>query len=143
MLSHEPGGILTEEDSMDGGLAIFGFGLFLLSIANLYARTSSWLAWPLLALSMLAMGMAFSESKRLRDVPLGVAAALGVLGIASLASGIVWWATLGIFLFAVAFGLLWAEFRFEYFGHVTRQELPHTSPRRGAVHWPWHRRRVS
>ncbi|GMT97632.1 hypothetical protein KH5H1_17510 [Corallococcus caeni] len=127
---------------MDGGLAIFGFGLFLLSIASLYARTAYWLAWPLLAISMLAMGMAFSESKRLRDLSLGVAAVLGVLFIAALATGTVWWLTLAVFLFAVAFGMLWAEFRFEYFGHVTRQELPHHHARRGPVHWPWQRRRV-
>lgn len=126
---------------MDGGLAILGFGLFMLSIANLYARSAHWLAWPVLAISMLTMGMAFSESKRLREVPLWVAAALGVLFIISLATGTVWWLSLAMFLFTVAFGLLWAEFRFEYFGHVTRQELPHHA-RRGPVHWPWQRRRV-
>lgn len=126
---------------MDGGLAIFGFGLFLLSIANLFARTSYWLAWPLLVISMLTMGMAFSESKRLREVSLGASAALAVLGIIAWATGTVWWLTLAVFLFAAAFGVLWAEFRYAYFGHVTQEELSQRA-KRGPVHWPWQRRRA-
>ncbi|RKH03147.1 hypothetical protein D7V97_26915 [Corallococcus sp. CA053C] len=126
---------------MDGGLAIFGFGLFLLSIANLFARTSYWLAWPLLLISMVTMGMAFSESKRLRNVSLGASAVLAVLGIIAWATGTPWWLTLAVFLFAVAFGMLWAEFRYTYFGHVTQEQLPHRA-KRGPVHWPWQRRRV-
>ncbi|MCY1036821.1 hypothetical protein OV207_35620 [Corallococcus sp. BB11-1] len=126
---------------MDGGLAVFGFGLFLLSIANLFARTSYWLAWPLLVVSMVAMGMAFSESKKRDTLPLGVAVVLGVLGIIALVVGTPWWLTLAVFLFTAAFGLLWAEFRYEYFGNVTREQVPHQA-KRGPIHWPWNRRHV-
>lgn len=38
---------------MDGGLAVFGFGLFLLSIAVLYARTGYWMAVSVLVLAHL------------------------------------------------------------------------------------------
>lgn len=126
---------------MDGGLAIFGFGLFLLGIANLYARTSYWLAWVLLALSVVSMGLAFSESKRLREVSLGLGVALGVLAVAGLALGAPWWLALGAFLFAVAYVVLWAEYRFPFFEHVRPEDVPHHE-RRFHVHWPWQRRRA-
>ncbi|MBJ6760532.1 hypothetical protein JGU66_07135 [Myxococcaceae bacterium JPH2] len=127
---------------MDGGLAVFGFGLFLLSIANLYARSAFWLAWSTLALALIAMGMAFSESKRLREWSLGIAVALGVLTLVALVSGTAWWLTLATFLFAAAFGILWAEYRFAYFEHVSPTEA-HASERRFHVHWPWHRRHTA
>ncbi len=126
---------------MDGGLAIFGFGLFLMGIANLYARTSYWLAWVLLALSVVSMGLAFSESKRLREVSLGMGVALLVLTVVALMTGTAWWLTLGTFLFAVAYGVLWAEYRFPFFEHVRPEDVPHHE-RRFHVHWPWHRRRA-
>ncbi|MBU8895614.1 hypothetical protein DRW03_19980 [Corallococcus sp. H22C18031201] len=126
---------------MDGGLAVFGFGLFILSIANLYARSAFWLAWSTLALSLIAMGMAFSESKRLREWSLGIAVALGVLTLVALVTGTAWWLTLATFLFAAAFGILWAEYRFPYFEHVSPTEAH--SERRFHVHWPWHRRHTA
>lgn len=129
---------------MDGGLAVFGFGLFLLSIASLYARTAYGVAWTLLALSMVSMGMAFSESKKLRELSLGLCLALLALATVALATSTVWWLTLATFLFAVAFGVLWAEFRFAFFQNVRQEDLPphHAHhARRMNVHWPWHRRR--
>jgi amino acid transporter len=128
---------------MDGGLAVFGFGLFLLSIAGLYARTAFGLAWTLVALSLVAMGMAFSESRRLRDVSLGLGAALIVLAAVGLLAGAVWWMTLGTFLFGLAFTLLWAEFRFPSFGNVRAEDVPHHTPSRRHLHLPhfsWMRR---
>jgi hypothetical protein len=124
---------------MDGGLAIFGFGLFMLSIANLFARVSHWLAFATLALAVLSMGMAFSESRRLREISLGLSVALLVLAVVALATGTAWWLTLGIFLFAVAFAVLWAEYRFAYFEHVGPGDVPHHARR---FHMPWHRRRA-
>ncbi|MCP3063159.1 DUF3488 domain-containing protein [Myxococcus sp. K38C18041901] len=126
---------------MDGGLAVFGFGVFLLSIAGLFDRTAYGMVAALLVLSVVAMGMAFSESKRLRDWAAGFSIALFLLGIVALVSGTVWWLTLGTFLFAAAFGVLWAEFRFSVFGNVRQQDLPVHHARRMNVHWPWHRRR--
>ncbi|NMO18358.1 hypothetical protein HPC49_34275 [Pyxidicoccus fallax] len=131
---------------MDGGLAIFGFGLFLMGIANLYARTSYWLAWALLAISLVSMGMAFSESKRLREVSLGHAVVLLVLSGVAMATNTPWWLAMGTFLFAVAYGVLWAEYRYAFFGHVTPEEAQaHARAHSGRfhMHWPWHRRRVN
>jgi len=132
---------------MDGGLAIFGFGLFLMGIANLYARTSYWLAWVLLAVSLVSMGLAFSESKRLREVALGLGVTLLVLSGVAMALDTPWWLSLGTFIFAVAYGVLWAEYRFAYFEHIgpeeaqARARVPHE--RRVHRHWPWQRRRVT
>jgi hypothetical protein len=129
---------------MDGGLAVFGFGLFLLGIANLYARTSYWMAWVMLALSLVSMGLAFSESKKLREVSLGMSVVLLVLSGVAMATGVPWWLALGSFLFAVAYGVLWAEFRFAYFEHVGPEEAQaHAHARRFHMHWPWQRRRVT
>jgi hypothetical protein len=129
---------------MDGGLAVFGFGLFLLGIANLYARTSYWMAWVMLALALVSMGLAFSESKRLREVSLGLGAVLLVLTGVAMATGTPWWLSLGSFLIAVAYGVLWAEYRFSYFEHVGPEEArPHAQARRFHLHWPWQRRRVT
>ncbi|NVI98798.1 hypothetical protein HV824_11790 [Myxococcus sp. AM009] len=128
---------------MDGGLAIFGLGLFLLGIANLYVRHSYWLAVPVLLLAVVSMGLAFSESKRLREVSLGVGVALLLLTIVALAVGTSWWLPLATFLFAVAYGVLWAEYRFPFFQHVAPGDVPRHSERRFHVHWPWHRRRVT
>lgn len=127
---------------MDGGLAVFGFGLFLFSIANLYARTTYWMAWVMLALSVVSMGWAFSESKRLREISLGLGVALLLLSIVALAVGAPWWLAVGAFLFAVAYGVLWAEYRFAYFEHVRTEDMPHHE-RRFHIHWPWHRRRTA
>ncbi|MCP3166014.1 hypothetical protein [Myxococcus qinghaiensis] len=129
---------------MDGGLAIFGFGLFLLSIASLYARTAYGVAIGLLAMALVSMGMAFSESKKLREISLGLSLGLLALATVAVATGTVWWLSLGTFLFAVAFGVLWAEYRFAFFEHVRQEDLPPRRPhhaRRMNVHWPWHRRR--
>ncbi|QSQ21149.1 hypothetical protein JY651_39070 [Pyxidicoccus parkwayensis] len=128
---------------MDGGLAVFGFGLFLLGIANLYARTSYWMAWIMLALSLVSMGLAFSESKRLREVSLGMSIVLLVLSGVAVATGARWWLALAAFLFAVAYGVLWAEFRYAFFEHISPEEAKaHAHARRFHVHWPWHRRRT-
>lgn len=132
---------------MDGGLAIFGFGLFLLGIANLYARTSYWLAWVLLAVSLVSMGLAFSESKRLREASLGLGAVLLVLSGVAVATDTPWWLALGTFLFAVAYGVLWAEHRYPFFEHVTSDEAKAHArarqERRFHLHWPWSRRRIT
>lgn len=121
---------------MDGGLALFGFGLFLLSIAGLYVRSSFGLAWFVLAVSLVSMGMAFSESKRLREISLGMGIALLVAAVVSLIVGAVWWMVLGTFLFAVAYMVLWAEFRFPGFGHITPEQVPHHERGRWRIHWP-------
>ncbi len=129
---------------MDGGLAIFGFGLFLLGIANLYARTSYWMAWVMLALSLVSMGLAFSESKKLREVSLGLSIALLLLTGVAMATATPWWLALGAFLFAVAYGVLWAEYRYPFFEHVSADEAKaHAQARRFHMHWPWQRRRVT
>lgn len=127
---------------MDGGLAIFGFGLFLFSIANLYSRSAYGLAWVLLALSLASMGLAFSESKNLRNFSLGMSGALVVAAIVSAIAGVVWWQWLGTFAFAVAYGLLWAEFRFPAFGNVRTEDVPHHEPGRWRIHLPHRRQRV-
>ena len=121
---------------MDGGLALFGFGLFLLSIAGLYVRSSFGLAWYLLAAALVSMGMAFSESKRLREVSLGLGVALLAGSLVSLIVGAVWWMVLGTFLFAVAYVVLWAEFRFVAFGNITQDQVPHHTKGRWRIHWP-------
>lgn len=121
---------------MDGGLALFGFGLFLLSIAGLYARSALGLAFFLLALGLTSMGLAFSESKRLREVSLGMGVLLLGASLVGLLAGVAWWMVLGTFLFAVAYGVLWAEFRFVYFGNVTSEQVPHHTHRRWHLHWP-------
>lgn len=130
---------------MDGGLAVFGFGLFLLGIANLYARTSYWLAWALLAVSLVSMGLAFSESKRLREVSLGLGAVLLVLSGVALATDTPWWLAMAAFLFAVAYGVLWAEYRYPFFGNISEEEArAHARAHAGRfhMHWPWQRRRT-
>jgi FtsH-binding integral membrane protein len=122
---------------MDGGLAIFGLGLFLLSIAGLYARTAFGLAWFLFALSLVSMGLAFSESKRLREVSLGMGILLLAAAIVGLIAGTVWWMVAGAFIFAAAYLVLWAEFRFMYFGNITSDQVPHHAhSRRWRIHWP-------
>ena len=127
---------------MDGGLAIFGFGLFLLSIAGLYARSAFGLAWFLLAVALVSMGMAFSESKRLRELSLGLSGLLIAAAAVSLFMGVTWWMALGTFLFGVAFAVLWAEFRFPAFGNVTADQVPHHTHRRWRIHWPRRMHRV-
>ncbi|MBN1204228.1 MAG: hypothetical protein JXB05_04820 [Myxococcaceae bacterium] len=127
---------------MDGGLALFGFGLLLLSIAGLYVRSAFGLAWFLLALSLVSMGMAFSESRRLRDVSLGLAVLLLGAGGVSLIVGSVWWIVLATFLFGVAYLVLWAEYRFAIFGHITAEQEPHHQRGRWRLHWPRRAHRV-
>ncbi|WP_426756340.1 hypothetical protein [Myxococcus sp. Y35] len=128
---------------MDGGLAVFGFGLFLLGIANLYTRHSYWLAVSVLLLSVISMGMAFSESKRLRELSLGMGVVLLVLTVIALAVGTPFWLPIATFLFAVGYGVLWAEYRFPFFEHVSGDAVPHHTGKRFHVHWPWHRRRAT
>lgn len=127
---------------MDGGLAIFGFGLFLLSIAGLYARSAFGLAWFLLAMALVSMGMAFSESKRLRELSLGLGAVLIVAAAVSFFAGVTWWMALGTLIFGVAFSVLWAEFRFPAFGNITADQVPHHAPGRWRIHWPRRMHRV-
>lgn len=127
---------------MDGGLAVLGFGLFLFSIANLYARSAYGLAWVVLALSLVSMGMAFSESKKLRTYSLGLGAALLITTVVALLAGVAWWMVLGTFLFAVAYMFLWAEFRFPAFGNVRAEDVPHHSHGRRRIHLPFRRQRV-
>jgi hypothetical protein len=131
-----PGLFIPEENPMDGGLAIFGLGLFLLSIAGLYVRSSFALAWFLLAAALVSMGMAFSESKRLRQVPLGLAAALLGAAVVGLIVGAVWWMVLGTFVFAAAYLVLWAEFRYAFFGNTPPEQTPHPAGSRWRIHWP-------
>jgi hypothetical protein len=126
---------------MDGGLAVFGVGLFLFAIANLYNRTGDWLAWLSLALSIGVMGMAFSESKHLRTTSLAVGGVMLALGIVGLIAGLSWWQWLGAAAFGVAFLVLWAEFSFPAFGRVRAEDVPHHTPRR-RWHLPLRRQRV-
>jgi hypothetical protein len=127
---------------MDGGLAIFGLGLFLLSIAGLYVRSAFGLAWFLLALALVSMGMAFSELKRLRDVSLVLGVALLGATVVSLLMGVAWWMVLGTFLFSVAYMVLWAEFRFPAFGNISPEQAPHHPRGRWRIHWPRRTHRV-
>ena len=103
---------------MDGGLGLFGLGLFLLSIALLYAREALMLALPLLGLSLLSMGLAMSESPRRREVALGVGVACELSALVSLAFAVSWWWVVATALFGVAYLVLWAEFRFAFFEHL-------------------------
>jgi hypothetical protein len=127
---------------MDGGLALFGFGMLLLSIAGLYVRSAFGLAWFLLALSLVSMGMAFSESRRLREVSLGLGALLLAASLVSVITGTVWWMVLGTFLFGVAYLVLWAEFRFPMFGHTPAEQVPQHAHRRWRIHRPRRAQRV-
>ncbi len=121
---------------MDGGLALFGFGLFLLSIAGMYARSALGLTLFVLALSLASMGLAFSEWKRLREVSLGLGVLLLGAGLISLFTTIAWWMVLALFLFSAAYFVLWAEFRFPFFGNVRQDEVPHHPHGRWRIHWP-------
>jgi intracellular septation protein A len=126
---------------MDGGLAVFGFGLFLFAIANLYNRTGDALAWMALALSIGSMGMAFSESRHLRTTSLVLGGVLFVLGLGALVAGLAWWQWLGTVLFGVAYLTLWAEFRYPAFGNVRPEDVPPPHARR-RWHLPLRRQRV-
>lgn len=106
---------------MDGGLGLFGLGLFLLSIALLYAREAFGLAWLLLAMSLVSMGLAMSESPRRRDVALGIGVVCVLSALVSLAFGVSWWSVVATAIFGVAYIVLWAEFRFAYFQHVPQE----------------------
>ena len=116
---------------MDGGLGLFGLGLFLLSIALLYAREAFGLAWLLLAMSLVSMGLAMSESPRRRDVALGIGVVCLVSALVSLAFAVSWWWVVATAVFGVAYVVLWAEFRFAYFQHVPQEAAgPVTHPLR-------------
>ena len=116
---------------MDGGLGLFGLGLFLLSIALLYAREAFGLAWLLLAMSLVSMGLAMSETPRRRDVALGIGVVCVVSALVSLAFGVSWWSVVATAIFGVAYIVLWAEFRFAYFQHVPQEAAgPSTNPLR-------------
>jgi hypothetical protein len=106
---------------MDAGLGLFGLGLFLLSIALLYARTAFGLAWALLAMALVSMGFAMSETPRRRDIALGIGVGCLVASVASLAVGVPWWWVVATGVFGVAYLVLWAEFRFPFFQHVPQQ----------------------
>jgi Ca2+/Na+ antiporter len=106
---------------MDGGLGLFGLGLFLLSIALLYAREAFGLAWLLLACALASMGFAMSESPRRREVALGVGVVCVVSALVSLAFAVSWWSVLATAMFGVAYLVLWAEFRFPFFQHVPQE----------------------
>lgn len=119
---------------MDGGLGLFGLGLFLLSIALLYAQQAFGLAWPLLALSMLSMGFAMSDSPRRRELALGIGVACELAAVASIVFAVSWWWVLATALFGVAYLVLWAEFRFAFFQHAPLEAGP------GERHIPGRRR---
>ncbi|MET0406220.1 MAG: hypothetical protein ABW123_27625 [Cystobacter sp.] len=105
---------------MDGGLGLFGLGLFLLSIALLQAREAFGLAVPLLVMSLVSMGFAMSESPRRRDVALGIGVTCAVAALVSLVFAVSWWWVVATSLFSVAYLVLWAEFRFAFFQHLPR-----------------------
>ena len=109
---------------MDGGLGLFGLGLFLLSIALLYAQQAFGLAWPLLALALLSMGFAMSDSPRRRELALGIGVACEVAALVSIAFAVSWWWVLATALFGVAYLVLWAEFRFAFFQHEPLEAGP-------------------
>ncbi|HZI06334.1 MAG TPA: hypothetical protein VEZ71_20045, partial [Archangium sp.] len=88
---------------MDGGLGLFGLGLFLLSIALLYAREAFGLAWLLLAMSLVSMGLAMSETPRRRDVALGIGVVCVLSALVSLAFGVSWWSVVATAIFGVAY----------------------------------------
>ena len=119
---------------MDAGFGILGFGLFLLSIAGLYARAGQPHAWALFVLSLVALGYAFSESHSRRWVALGLAAGTGLIAVLAIAMGLPMWSWGLMLLFTVGFGVLWAELRFPgFFERDERQErVPagHGPPRR-------------
>lgn len=106
---------------MDGGLGVFGLGLFLLSIALLYAREAFGLAWSILAMSLVSMGFAMSESPRRREVSLGIGVVCLVAALVSIAFATSWYWVVATALFGVAYLVLWAEFRFPYFQHVPQE----------------------
>lgn len=106
---------------MDAGLGLFGLGLFLLSIAMLYARSAFGLAWVVLGLALVSMGLAFAETPRRREVALGLGVVLGVASVVSAVAGVAWWWWLATLLFGLAYAVLWAEFRFPFFQHVEQQ----------------------
>jgi len=108
---------------MDAGFGILGFGLFLLSIAHLYARSGQALGWVIFLLSLVGMGYAFSESHNRRIVAAGLGAAMALVAIISVAVGAPLWSWLLAFIFAVAFAVLWAELRYpDFFGREDHQE---------------------
>ncbi|MBM7112761.1 hypothetical protein [Archangium primigenium] len=113
---------------MDGGLGLFGLGLFLLSIALLYAREALGLAGVLLVLSVVSMGFAMSESSRRRDLALGVGVTCLVSSLVSVAFAVSWWWVLATALFGVAYLVLWAEFRFAFFQHMPQEAGPGATP---------------
>ncbi|MCI0570355.1 MAG: hypothetical protein L0Y66_06365 [Myxococcaceae bacterium] len=107
---------------MDGGLAIFGLGLFLFAVANLYIGANWGVAWVVLALSVLSMGMAFSEYRGRRNVALGMGAVLLLLELWAAIARAPWWIQVLLVAFAAAYFMLWAEYRFPVFGHVGEGE---------------------
>lgn len=108
---------------MDAGFGILGFGLFLLSIAGLYARAGQPHAWALFVLSLVALGYAFSESHSRRWVALGLAAGTGLVAVLAIAMGVPMWSWGLMLLFTVGFAVLWAELRFPgFFERDDRQE---------------------
>lgn len=113
----------TGGDDVDAGFGILGFGLFLLSIAQLYARAGQPHAWALFVLSLVAMGYAFSESHSRRWVALGLSAATAVVAILAMVGGLPVWSWGLMLLFTAGFGLLWAELRYPgFFERDERQE---------------------
>jgi Ca2+/Na+ antiporter len=116
---------------MDGGLGLFGLGLFLLSIALLYAREAFGLAWLLLAMSLISMGFAMAETPRRREIALGIGVVCVVSALVSLAFAVSWWWLVATAIFGVAYLVLWAEFRFPFFQHMPQEAAgPSTHPAR-------------
>ncbi len=113
---------------MDGGLGLFGLGLFLLSIALLYAREAFGLAWVLLAMSLASMGFAMSDSPRRRELALGIGVVSVLSALVSLAFAVSWWWVVATGIFGVAYLVLWAEFRFPYFQHVPQEAAGPSTP---------------
>lgn len=114
---------------MDGGLGLFGLGLFLLSIALLYAREAFGLAWLLLAMALVSMGFAMTDTPRRREIALGIGVVCVGSALVSLAFSVAWWWLVATAIFGVAYLVLWAEFRFPFFQHM-QQEAPGPASRR-------------
>jgi hypothetical protein len=103
---------------MDAGFAIFGIGLFLIFMTNLFVQGPLLLSVALIALALTACGLAFSERPHRREWALGISVAALLLAALSTLSGGRWWMGLALAAASIAFGILWAEYRFPAFGRV-------------------------
>jgi cation transport ATPase len=134
--------------ALDGGLGIFGLGLFLFFISNLYAGLdSAWGgAWVILALSLVSMGYAFADAPlaKRRNLALGMGVVMLLLEVWAAILGVAWWIQVLNVVFAGAYIIIWAEYRFSAFGHVTGAEAhsAHGPPLRGRLLRGRHRQRA-